>query len=114
MRRLNALTALALAALAGPVAAADISRVATSGEPGNPFDLDLGVRWDRTVESATITREGTTERLRYSRTRNAIVPRLAIGLWNDLEAHFEMPYVLGDDREWRYGMYQGKASGPST
>ena len=113
MRRLHALVAFALAALAGPAAAAEISRVATSGEPGNPFDLDLGVRWDRTVESATITREGTDERLRYTRTRNAVVPRLAVGLWNDLEVHFEMPYVLGDDRQWRYGMFHGKASGPN-
>jgi hypothetical protein len=114
MRRLTALTALALAALAGRAGAAEISRVATSGEPGNPFDLDLGVRWDRSVENATITREGTTERLRYVRTRNAVVPRLAVGLWNDLDAHFELPYVLADDREWRYGMYEGNPSGPGS
>lgn len=115
MRRLHgALIALALSALAGPAGAAEISRVATSGEPGNPFDLDLGVRWDRSVESATITRENSADRLRYTRTRNAIVPRLAVGLWKDLEAHFELPYVLGDDREWRYGSYLGKASGPGT
>jgi hypothetical protein len=111
MRRLHALTALALAALAGSAGAAEISRVATSGEPGNPFDLDLGVRWDRSVESASISREGTDGYLRYLRTRNAIVPRLAVGLWNDLEAHFEMPYVLGDDRQLRYGTVFGVSSG---
>jgi hypothetical protein len=110
MRRLHALTALALAALAGSAGAAEISRVATSGEPGNPFDLDLGVRWDRSVESASITREGHDGKLRYLRTRNAVVPRVAVGLWNDLEAHFEMPYVLGDDRELRYGMAWGVGS----
>jgi hypothetical protein len=113
MRRLHALVALAVAALAGPTAAAEMSRVATSGEPGNPFDLDLGVRWDRTVESATITHEGSPEQLRYTRTRNAIVPRIAIGLWHDLELHAEMPYVLGDDREWRYGLHYGQ-TGPYT
>ena len=54
MRRLHgALTAFALAALAGPAAAAEITRVATSGEPGNPFDLDISVRWDRFDERAT-------------------------------------------------------------
>jgi hypothetical protein len=114
MRRLHALTALALAAFAGTAGAAEISRVATSGEPGNLFDLDLGVRWDRSVERATITREGTDEHLRFLRTQNAIVPRIAVGLWHDLEAHFEMPYVLGDDREWRYGMSLGAVSGPGT
>ncbi len=113
MRRLEAITALAIAALAGHAGAAEISRVATSGEPGNPFDLDLGVRWDRSVEAATITREGTTERLRYVRTRNAVVPRLAVGLWNDLDAHFELPYVLADDREWRYSA-SGPGTGPAT
>jgi hypothetical protein len=126
MRRIpGALTALAVAALAGPVRGAEISRVATSGEPGNPFDIDIGARWDRSVESATIVRErssGTTppglvvdgaERLRYKRTRDAIVPRVVIGLWKDLELHAELPYVLGDDRDWRYGSYNGKASGPN-
>src|SRR5690242_21952223 len=112
MRRLHGpLTALALAVLASPAWAAEISHVASSGDRGNPFDLDLGVRWDRTVERATITREqtvaGTTavpggtvtegDRIRYQRSRNAIVPRLAIGLYKDLELHAEMPYVLGDD-----------------
>lgn len=107
MRRLHALTALALAALAGTAGAAEISRVASSGEPGNPFDLDLGVRWDRRVESATIRREGADGRLRYLRTRNAVVPRIGVGLWKDLEVHAELPYVLGDDRELRYGMVWG-------
>ena len=114
MRRVHgALTALALAAAAGPVRAAEITRIATSAEPGNPFDLDLGFRWDRTVEAATIVREGTDERLRYVRSRNAVVPRIAVGLWRDLELHAELPYVLGDDQEWRYGMHHGVASGPN-
>lgn len=115
MRRLHgALTALALAAIAGPSGAAEITHVATSAEPGNPFDLDLGVRWDRTVESATITRENDPERLRYVRTRNAIVPRIAIGLWRDLELHAEMPYVLGDDQQWRYGKGSVASAAPQT
>ncbi len=127
MRRLHgALTALALL-LASPAGAAEISRVASSGDPGNPFDIDIGVRWDRTVERATITRERADatstlpggsviedERVRYQRSKNAIVPRIAIGLYKDLELHAEMPYVLGDDREWRYGSYAGKPTGPGT
>jgi hypothetical protein len=129
MRRLHgALTALTLA-VSAPAGAAEISRVVSSGEPGSPFSMDLDVRWDRSVESATISREkgssGTTalpggavfqgDRLAYTRTRNAVVPRVAIGIWQDLEVHFEMPYVLGDDREWRYGtLYGASTEGTSS
>lgn len=127
MRRLHGpLTALALAVLASPAGAAETTRLASSGDPGNPFDIEFGARWDRTIERSTITREraaaadpavpggviAEADRLRYLRTRNAVVPRVAIGLYKDLELHAEMPYVLGDDREWRYGMYAGKSTGP--
>ena len=45
MRRpLGALIGFILAVLAGPAAAAEITRVATSGEPGNPFDIDISIR----------------------------------------------------------------------
>ena len=88
MRRLHgAFTALALAVLAGPAAAAEITRVASSGEPGNPFDIDISIRWERFNERATITRETAPaarraarivdgDELRFVRTRNAIVPRV--------------------------------------
>jgi hypothetical protein len=127
MRRLHgALTALMLAAIGAPAGAAEISRVVTSGEPRNPFGMDIDVRWDRSVESATITRERGSaatasipggavfqgDRLQYTRNRNAVVPRVAVGLWRDLELHAELPYVLGDDREWRYGGLYGSVAGP--
>ncbi len=125
MRRLQgALTAFAFAALAAPAAAAEITRVVTSGEPGNPFDIDISIRWDRFQERATITREmaldtgpgtpGTVveaEELRFFRSRNALVPRVAIGLWKDLELHAELPYVLNDDNTWRFGVHYGKPTG---
>lgn len=124
MRRLQgAFLAFVLAALAAPAGAAELTRVATSGEKRNPFDLDVSVRWDRTQERAEITREraaaeglpsGTVvegDDLRYVRTRNAIVPRIAVGLYHDLELHAELPYVLGDDRELRYGLDGGVPTG---
>ncbi len=126
MRRpLGALIGFILAVLAGPAAAAEITRVATSGEPGNPFDIDISIRWDRFNERGTITRERAGaatatspggaivegDEMRYDRTRNAMVPRIAVGLWNDLELHFELPYVLGDDRTWRYGLVYGEPTG---
>ncbi len=123
MRRLQgAFIALVLAAVAGPSAAADISHVASSGDPNKPFELDLTVRWERSQERATITREKVAasppggaivdgDELRYVRTRNAIVPRIAIGLYKDLELSAEMPYVLADDRTWRFGTVSGTPSG---
>jgi hypothetical protein len=117
MRRPHgALFAFALAVLAAPAAAAEITRVASSGEPGDPFDIDISMRWDRFQERATINREPARagepgDELRYVRTRNALVPRVAVGLWQDVEVHFELPYVLADDRAWRFGLVYGHPSG---
>jgi len=121
--RLGAI-AFTLAAFSGPAGAAEITRVATRGEPGNPFDLHLSVRWDRFQERAQITRERTIaggtgdpgsivdgDEMRYSRTVNAVVARAAIGITEDLDIHFEWPYVLGDDRSWRFGLHGGAATG---
>ena len=122
--RLGAITAVTLTAIAGPVAAAEITRVATRGEPGNPFDLHLSVAWERTQQRAQITREVPAgggagdpggivdgDEMRYSRTVNAIVARAAIGLTEDLDIHFEMPWVLGDERSWRFGTRGGAPTG---
>ena len=116
--RLGAIVALTLA-LAGPAGAAEIARVASHGEPGNPFDLHVEIRWDRSQESARITRERPVpggvvqdgDELRFTRTVNAIVPRVAIGLAEDLDLHFEWPYVLADDRAWRFGIVNGAPTG---
>ena len=115
--RLGVFTVFAVCALAGPARGAEVTRVATT-EPGDPFDLQVTLRWDRTQERARISREvavpagglGRIDDLtvmRYSRTTNALVPRVAIALYTDLELHMELPYVLGDDTAWRYGFRGG-------
>lgn len=114
--RLGAITAISLAAAAGPTRAAEITRVATRGEPGNAFELHLSAWWDRLQEKATITREAQSagpsgDELRYSRTVNSIVARVAIALAEDLDVHAEMPYVLGDERTWRFGTRFGLPTG---
>jgi hypothetical protein len=122
--RLGAITAFTLAALADPAHAAEITRVASRGEPGNPFDLHLSVRWDRLQQRAQITREVPVgggagdpgrivdgDEMRYSRTVNSIVARAAVGITEDLDVHFEWPYVLGDDRSWRFGIHGGAPTG---
>ncbi len=119
--RLGAVTAFTLAAVAGPASAAEITRVASRGEPGNPFELHLSVWWDRLQERASITREVASggspgqvvggDELRYSRTVNSIVARAAIAIAEDLDIHFEMPYVLADDRSWQFGLHAGSPTG---
>jgi hypothetical protein len=118
--RLGAFTACFLA-LAGPAAAAEVSRVASAAEPGDPFDLDVTIRWDRVQQRGKITRERATpvsgtepfgavvdaDELRYTRVKNQIVSRIAVGLYRDLELHVEVPYVLADDHLWRYATVGG-------
>jgi hypothetical protein len=122
---LGAVTAAVTLALAGPAGAAEITRVASRGEPGNPFDLHVSLRWDRAQERARITRETPVldgsgdptgaiddgDELRYTRTVNAVVPRVAVGITQDLEIHLEWPYVLADDRSWRFGLVGGAPAG---
>ncbi len=124
MGRLGILGACAmLVALSGTARAAEITHVATAAEPNKAVDVDLSIRWDRTQERVRITRErqdptaappvgAVTDltALRYTEIRNAIVPRVAVGLYNDLELHVEWPYVLSDDPTWRLGLIEGQTS----
>ena len=124
--RLGAILACSLAALASPARAAEITSVAST-EPNDPFDLRVSFRWDRLQERGKITREQSNpsvnppfgevvdvNELRYTRVRNAIVPRVALGLYRDLELHAEIPYVLGDDHSWRYAMVNGFSVEPNS
>jgi len=109
-------TAAVLLALAAPTGAAELTHVATAAEPDSAFNLDLSVRWERTQKRATITRERATAptaaepfgsvvdvpELSFSEITNVIVPRLAAGLYQDVELHFELPYYLGQEVSWKY------------
>jgi hypothetical protein len=115
---MGAITAVALAAGAGPAAAAEVTRVATRGEPGHPFELHLSVGWDRVQEQAQLTREIAQggrivdgDEIRYSRVVNSVVARAALALAEDLDVHFEWPYVLNDDRSWRFGIHGNQSTG---
>jgi hypothetical protein len=108
-------TAILFAALTGPAGAAELTRL-QSAEPDDPFALQFSMRWDRTQERATISREqafapaATTEdltELRYSRVQNDLVTRVALALYTDVELHVELPYSLADDVAWRFGTRNG-------
>jgi hypothetical protein len=105
---LRILAAVATLAPASGALAAEVTRVVSSADVDKPFGLDFTVRYDRIQHTAKILQEGLgtagyvqdlTE-LKYSRTANVVVPRLAIGLYRDLELHVEVPYVVSDDVRW--------------
>ena len=117
-RLIAVFTASTLLITAAPAAAAELTRVASSGEPDNPFDLDFSLRWDRTQHRANISREYAEasspgdpaspfatvkelQQLRYTQTANLVVPRLAVGLYEDLQLHAELPYYLSQEVTWR-------------
>ncbi len=115
-RLFAAITAITLLLPPAPAAAAELTRVASSGEKDNPFDLDLSVRWERTQRKATVAREyidpaggaadpfatvQELQQLRLVETTKQVVARVAVGLWEDLQLHAELPYVLSQETNWR-------------
>jgi hypothetical protein len=110
-RSLHTLAALASLALAPTARAAEVTRVLSAADPDNPFDLDITLSYRHGVDRGKITREaldpGTGQvidatELRYTRTSDVPAARIAVGLYHDLELHVELPWVLGDNREWSY------------
>jgi hypothetical protein len=116
MGRLGSLAILS-AALLAPAAArgAEITRVLSTGD-GDASVFSIDVRLERAQKSAKITREfGDNQaapstgavrdevELKYSQVTDRVVPRIAIGLWRDLELHLEWPYVIDDTPSWDYG-----------
>lgn len=125
---LRALFAVTILALALPAAAAEATRVASSGDEENPFDLDFSIKADYLQDRALITREYTYDyatsqalssveqrpEFRYSRRTFAVLPRLAVGIWKDLEAHVEVPVILSSNTKWHYAHFQGTSQTDAT
>jgi hypothetical protein len=130
-RLIAVVTAFTLLIPAAPAAAAEVTRVISSGTPDHAFGLDLSLAWDRTQRTATITREYAEpsspgapaypfatvkelQQLRYTETTNLIVPRVAVGLWEDLQLAFELPYYLSQETSWRAASGVGDPGLPNT
>ncbi len=89
--------------------AAEVTRVASSFDEEDPFDLDLLVGFRRTQHRGKITRERHQEgriadviELRYTQIQQAMPVGLAIGLYQDLELHASSQLLFNDDRSWGY------------
>ncbi len=110
---------IALAVAAGTASfaphadAADETRVATSFEDDNPFDLHFGVAYDYNFKRAAILREWNSGRpgdnenrlvkdLIYQQQRHTITPTMEIGLFRDLGLYFQLPVVLSDTRSYSF------------
>jgi hypothetical protein len=103
MFRLRAV--LAALMLVAPLAAhaAEITRIASSFDEDDPFDLILDVSFERTQSRTKITREqqafdgsGVTEATEvwHKGTDTRLNMELAIGLYKDLEFSFGLPLIL--------------------
>ncbi|MBZ4418587.1 hypothetical protein [Myxococcus sp. RHSTA-1-4] len=114
MHRLRAV--LAALTLGAPFAAsaADITRIASSFEDDDPFDLFIDVGFERTQTRAKIVREvlGTVPEdpgarplesgLWYKGVDARLNMRLAFGLYRDLEFSFTLPLVFQQNERWEY------------
>lgn len=99
-------------ALAAPTSAqaSEVTRVASSFEENNPFDLHFGVAYDYTFKQASILREWSrssgsnrlAKDLVYQQTRQTVTPRLEIGLFHDLSVYLDLPIVVSDDRSYAF------------
>jgi hypothetical protein len=109
-RSLRSLAAWAALAAALPAGAANVTTVASSGDPDRPFEVDVTVRYAYTQRNGTITQEGPGSsgqvqnffELSYRKVTSVAIGRLAVGLWHDLEFHAEIPYLFADDVTWKY------------
>ncbi len=92
---------------------AEVSRVASSFEEDDIFDIHFGVGYDFTFKRAAILREwnsggaGDTQNrlvkdLLYRQLKHTLTPTIEVGLWHDLALYLTMPVVLADSRDYSF------------
>lgn len=117
--------------VATPASAAEVTRVASSFDGDNKFDLHFGVGYDFNFKQAAILREWSDEKnpkgtmvrdLLYRQMRHVVTPTLEIGLYKDLAVYAALPIVVSDQRTYAFDkeaepcVYADQASGtnPAT
>ena len=92
---------------------AEVSRVASSFEDDDIFDIHFGVGYDFTFKRAAILREWNTgaagdtqnrlvKDLMYRQLKHTVTPTIEVGLWHDLALYLTMPIVLADSRDYSF------------
>jgi len=89
--------------------AAETTRVASSFDEGNPFDLHFGVGYDFEFKKAAILREWSDGQtnwiardLLYRQQRHTVMPSLEIGLYKDIAIYANLPIVVSDARNYAF------------
>lgn len=91
--------------------AAEVTRVASSFDGDNKFDLHFGVGYDFNFKKAALLREwsdannpsSTVVRdLLYQQFRHVVTPSLEIGLYKDLAVYLNVPIVVADQRTYSF------------
>lgn len=111
MKRSPARLVVAALMLAYPLSAqaAEITRIASSFEPDDPFGMFLSVGYVRDQSKAKIVREhhqnNTVEEvseLRYLMVENRLDLQARIGLWQDLEFSYRLPVIFSKNQTWEF------------
>lgn len=99
--------------LSQDAAASEVTRVASSFEENNKFDLHFGVAYDYSFRRAAILREWNpgdsslnetrlVKDLVYKQQRHTLNASMEIGLWHDLAVYLALPIVLNDTRGYEF------------
>jgi hypothetical protein len=119
MKRFGFLLATCL--LVSTARAAEVTRVATAGEDDTPFLMYLDLSFDRFQQNETIFRQWhqggnlvELPELRYQNIISFAELDAHIGLFKDLELHFNLPYVIDDGETWHYSSATSAATSTIT
>ena len=91
--------------------AAEVTRVASSFDNDNKFDLHFGVGYDFNYKKSAILREWSSPNnpdskvvrdLIYQQMRHVVTPSLEIGLYKDLAVYMNLPIVVQDQRTYSF------------
>jgi hypothetical protein len=98
-----------LAAVPLPAFAAEVTRIASSFEPDDPFGMFLDVSFVRDQHKGEIAREvhqgGDVQELpelRYLMVDNRLAFDLRIGLWQDVEIKYSIPIIFALNQSWGF------------
>ena len=122
MHRFRAVIAALTLGVPFAASAAEITRIASSFEDDDPFDLFLDVGFERTQTRAKIVREQLRDgdatnvpevnELWYKGVDARLNLAVAFGLWKDLEFSFKLPIVFQQNETWNF--VSGTTQGNST
>ncbi len=95
-----------------PSLAAEATRILSSFDEGDPFDIDIEVGFRRSQKRSKITHEYHTGEkvadvlaLRYSEVTNEMPMNIRIGLFRDLELNVGASFVFSNNKQWRLPVY---------